>query len=248
MNENKKLTPMPIWETLLIFAFTTLMGPAAFYWARPALEKSGMSELQAYLSSITIPLALMLLWSLVAFWRENGSFKWTALVKRLRLEKPSRQTILWGIGLSFVMLGAQAIFSSLQAGWIESGLLKIPESIPSYVNPTYQQDFGEIKAQFIAEGVFGMIPFVLFFNIIGEEFLWRGYALPRQELAHGKYAWVLQGLLWTFSHAFQYWLLPQILICALVLTFLSQRQKSTWVGIIGHAINNSLPIIVLALM
>jgi membrane protease YdiL (CAAX protease family) len=191
---------------------------------------------------------MMLLWSLIAFWRENGRFEWAILVKRFRLEKPNRQTILWGIGLSLVMLGAQLIFSALLAGWIESGLVKIPESIPSYVNPTYQQSFGEMKAQFAAEGIFGIIPIVLLFNIVGEEFLWRGYALPRQELAYRKYTWVLQGILWSFSHAFQYWLIPQLLIGALALTYLSQRQKSTWVGIIGHAINNSLPIIVLALM
>ena len=28
----------------------------------------------------------------------------------------------------------------------------------------------------------------LFFNIFGEEFWWRGYILPRQELVMGKYA------------------------------------------------------------
>jgi Type II CAAX prenyl endopeptidase Rce1-like len=33
-------------------------------------------------------------------------------------------------------------------------------------------------------------------NILGEEFLWRGVVLPRQEVAFGRRAWVVNGILW----------------------------------------------------
>ena len=36
---------------------------------------------------------------------------------------------------------------------------------------------------------------VLSFNIFGEELWWRGYILPRQELSHGRFTWVVHGLM-----------------------------------------------------
>jgi membrane protease YdiL (CAAX protease family) len=42
---------------------------------------------------------------------------------------------------------------------------------------------------------------ILVLNIVGEEFWWRGYVLPRQELAHGRWAWLVHGILWTLFHA-----------------------------------------------
>lgn len=38
---------------------------------------------------------------------------------------------------------------------------------------------------------------MLVFNIGGEELWWRGYVLPRQELAFGKLAWVVHGIFWS---------------------------------------------------
>ena len=46
---------------------------------------------------------------------------------------------------------------------------------------------------------------MLIFNIVGEELWWRGYIFPRQEKQHGRFTWVLHGLLWTLFHAFKWW-------------------------------------------
>jgi hypothetical protein len=37
-------------------------------------------------------------------------------------------------------------------------------------------------------------------NIMGEEFFWRGVMLPRQELAFGKYTWIIHGTGWLIFH------------------------------------------------
>ncbi len=39
-------------------------------------------------------------------------------------------------------------------------------------------------------------------NIGGEELWWRGYVLPRQELAFGRAAWVVHGICWSAFHLF----------------------------------------------
>jgi membrane protease YdiL (CAAX protease family) len=37
---------------------------------------------------------------------------------------------------------------------------------------------------------------------VGEELWWRGYVLPRQELAFGRATWVIHGILWSVIHLF----------------------------------------------
>ena len=88
---------------------------------------------------------------------------------------------------------------------------------------------------------------VMFFNIFGEELLWRGFILPRQELVHGQWTWIIHGLLWTAFHIFWAPDLASLLGRAptyLALAFVCQRLQNTWPGIIAHFIGNS-PILVL---
>jgi membrane protease YdiL (CAAX protease family) len=78
-------------------------------------------------------------------------------------------------------------------------------------------------------------------NIGGEELWWRGYVLPRQELAFGKSAWVVHGILWSAFHLFMQptlWDTVRMAITGVALSFVAQRTKSTWPGIIGHSFGN----------
>lgn len=43
------------------------------------------------------------------------------------------------------------------------------------------------------------LPFFVL-NIVGEEFVWRGVVLPRQEVAFGGRAWLVNGILWLLFH------------------------------------------------
>ena len=83
---------------------------------------------------------------------------------------------------------------------------------------------------------------LLVFNIAGEELWWRGYILPRQELANGKIAWLIHGLLWASFHLFLqstlYDLVRMFPTCC-ALSFVAQRSRNTWPGIIGHTFGNS---------
>jgi len=82
---------------------------------------------------------------------------------------------------------------------------------------------------------------ILVCNIGGEELWWRGYALPRQELAFGKMAWVVHGIFWSAFHLFMQptlWDTVRMAITGVALSFVAQRTKNTWPGIIGHSIAN----------
>lgn len=95
--------------------------------------------------------------------------------------------------------------------------------------------------------VVGVFFLVLCFNIFGEEFWWRGYILPRQELSHGKWTWVIHGMLWHLFHVFWKWELIALLPQTLSLSFVACKLKNTTPGIIAHWINNGLGLIMLVL-
>lgn len=82
---------------------------------------------------------------------------------------------------------------------------------------------------------------ILVFNIGGEELWWRGYVLPRQELAFGNSAWLIHGVLWSAFHAFMQptlWDTIRMAVTGTALAFVVHRTRNTWTGIIGHAVGN----------
>ena len=83
---------------------------------------------------------------------------------------------------------------------------------------------------------------ILVCNIGGEELWWRGYLLPRQELAHGRAAWLVHGALWAAFHLFfqeTLWDLVRMLPTCCALSFVAQHRRSTWPGVFGHTFGNS---------
>lgn len=78
-------------------------------------------------------------------------------------------------------------------------------------------------------------------NIGGEELLWRGYALPRMEKYFGKYAWLINGLLWNICiHFFMRWSFITLIPVTLIVPYLCQKYKSIWPGVLIHGLGNLL--------
>ncbi len=72
-------------------------------------------------------------------------------------------------------------------------------------------------------------------NILGEEFLWRGVMLPRQEIVFGKYAWLIHGFGWGLFHiAFGWQLLITLIPLIFIQSYLVQKTGNSWVGVILH--------------
>jgi membrane protease YdiL (CAAX protease family) len=73
-------------------------------------------------------------------------------------------------------------------------------------------------------------------NILGEEFLWRGVMLPRQESAFGAKAWMANAAGWLLFHAAFGWQLMLVLLpIILLLPLVVQWRKNLWVGVVIHA-------------
>lgn len=78
------------------------------------------------------------------------------------------------------------------------------------------------------------LPFFVL-NIVGEEFVWRGVVLPRQQVAFGGWAWLVNGILWLLFHAaFPWQVLLTLVPITLILPYVVQRRRSTWIGAVIH--------------
>lgn len=76
-------------------------------------------------------------------------------------------------------------------------------------------------------------------NVLGEELVWRGVVLPRQETAFGRWAWLVNGTAHLLLHLptgvpilFTLW--PT----ALILPYVVQRRRSSWIGVVIHGALN----------
>jgi membrane protease YdiL (CAAX protease family) len=73
-------------------------------------------------------------------------------------------------------------------------------------------------------------------NIFGEEILWRGVMLPRQEAAFGKYTWIVHGSGWGLFHiAFGWQLLIILIPLIFIQSYVVQKTKNSWTGVIIHS-------------
>jgi membrane protease YdiL (CAAX protease family) len=240
-----RVRPVRVGESLALVVVVILLGLACFYGLRPLLERTGWASYPACLVSLSCVFVVMLVWTPAAYLAEGQPRTLKAFLERTRLTPIRGSLLWWGLGLGCVMFLLTAVFSPLLSRTISAGLLPLPAGIPDYLNPSRQQSLSLVKQQFVDQGILPLIPIVVVLNIAAEELFWRGMVFPRQELMHGKYTFIVHGLVWAFSHLFQYWMLPPILVGSLVLAWTVQHTRSTWVGVVAHLVNNALPFLLM---
>ncbi len=143
-------------------------------------------------------------------------------IGRLRFCKISSRDILWG----FVGLILVGIFSGLIMKGMEFVMGKFDHS------PAFMSFEPLSKGRYWLLLVW--LPYWIL-NILGEEFFWRGVMLPRQEISFGKYAWLIHGTGWGLFHiAFGWQLLATLIPLIYIQSFIVQKTKNSWIGVIMH--------------
>ena len=246
----KPLQPMSFSLSVCLFGIPMLVMAISFYVFRPWLQSLGISEFKSFLAAHIVPTALLLAAALVALYRvENYPVGWKALSERFRFRRLRMQDGLWALVIFLALMAGYGAASQFGKALVLSGWLPLPAHLPALIDPRTplslaalnQMAGGTLRGNWeVAALYFGM----LFFNIVGEELWWRGYILPRQELSHGKWTWLLHGCLWTLFHAFKYWDMLGLLPVCLIISFAAQRMKNNWPVFIAHYMFNGLGIVV----
>ena len=226
-------------RSLLFFGVPLLMMIASFRGLIPIMDLMGVHLFLTFLFALGGPLLLLLLLSLRFYRKEGNLWNLQALSERFRLRRMNASDWLWAILLAGFMFGTNVLLSPTY-DWVASFI-----PIPKVLVRMLDQDpnfFMELPVKGNLWIPIGMLAFTLC-NVLGEEFWWRGYILPRQELSFGKWTWLIHGLFWSAFHLFMPWEVIRLLPGSVALSYVAQRRKSTWPGIIAHFAVN-LPMLV----
>lgn len=185
-----KIKPMGIIPSLLFFGIPSVICSFSIYYVMQKLHQNGMNDFVNFIVSMTIPLALMLFAAIIAYKVEGNSFHWPTFLKRFRLNKMTKKDWTYTLGLFIVMVIMYGALSFTSKWLIQFKLFSPPAFLLPAVDPRLEQNI--LMDSFMGIPLKGQwwiaILYLIFliFNIVGEEFWWRGYILPRQELAFNK--------------------------------------------------------------
>lgn len=248
-----ELKPLTLGPSLLYFGLPALLFVAGFWAVMLWLIGLGMLPYYAYLLGVGSPLAVLLAAALLWLTLEGRAVNWETIKARLRLHPMNGEMWLWS--LAALLLGSVVGFGGVSqvSRWlIAQGVIPIPAAIPDFMSPTsltdpmlaYDAAVGGLRGNWLP---FVAMLVVFVFNILGEELWWRGIVLPRQELAFGKWTWVLHGVLWAFFHIFKWWDVLNLLPITLALAWVCYKFKNTTPGLVIHGVTNGIALIPLLL-
>ncbi|MFA3784066.1 CPBP family intramembrane glutamic endopeptidase [Melioribacteraceae bacterium 4301-Me] len=223
MNELEIKPIKPVTTILFFGAPAILLWAATHYGIDFVCWLFGVNDLLSWVIIGGIFYFLLFLTSLIIIKKEGTELKLHEIKKRLRLNPISKQDWEWTfIGFMLVLVLSALIV------YFRYALTNQIYTVPSFL------DIKPLKPNELWILAIWLVNF--FFNVIGEEFLWRGYILTRQQLSLGKYSWLANGLLWTlFYFSFGIDMLINMLPFFFVIPFIVQKRKNTWTGIIIHA-------------
>jgi len=197
--------------------------------------------------------------AMLIVYREEGDLRWTTLRRRMWLNTPldpktgapRRKLWWWLIPIIVLSFASQQSYGvALKNLWVR--MLPFLAPPPGYDSFELIFSSPELKAQLVgAWGFYGLFLVLFVFNILGEEFFFRGVLLPKMEGAFGKWDWVANGVLFGFYHLHEPWIiLPAALDGAIIFALPVKRFRSTWLAIIAHAVANLilLPLILMVVL
>ncbi|MFX0063281.1 MAG: lysostaphin resistance A-like protein [Candidatus Hermodarchaeota archaeon] len=242
------IQPMSLRSALLHFFIPAILAALNTYFVMAFFAGFGLPTFFNYIIIYaTIPMFLLLMASIIAYRREGNEMSWLTFKQRFRLNKMTGKDWLWTIVLFLIMFLGAGVLSF--TSFIIASFIPPPEFWPDELNPLMSDSMGTVPTEFMGQLLPGnwWIAIVLLISLIiatiGEEFWWRGYILPRQELEHGNKTWIIHGILWTLFHFFLPWNLIAILPGTLALSYVAQKLKNTWPAIIAHGFANGFMVI-----
>jgi len=223
----------------------------------PDFESDPIGAAKTRVALLTVGLIWMFVLSLIIVYREEGDLRWATIRRRLWLNtprdlktgEPRRKLWLWLIPL-ILLFFASMMFVAPLLGQLWESLFPFFKPPPGF-DPGQLLGSPEIRTQLVGAWDFLLLFVALaFFNIFGEEFLFRGVMMPKMGGTFGRWDWVVNGVLFSAYHWHEPWgILPLIIGSVFVLALPPRLFRSTWMSIVVHAMQYLLfiPIIFIVL-
>jgi membrane protease YdiL (CAAX protease family) len=238
-----KISPMPIWQSILFAALPAALAYFAMWFLAPTFaEWTGQPYLVGYLLSWGSCEILIFFAAILAFRLEGHAIDSRVFRERYRLNPPNKGDLVWALA-TVVLMVATYLALSFTSRWLASYPAFTPHpAFPPELRPGAEQDI--VPGLFMGMQLKGRWWVLLVylvgwaFNIAGEELWFRGFMLPRQEVTHGRLAWLANGLCFNFFHVMWKWNLIALFPGSLILSFVAQQRKTTWVALVAHGLLN----------
>lgn len=242
--------------TALPLAF---MGWVAFPTIAPDWGVDPMGVGYARMGTITVALIWEFALALIIVYREEGDLRWATVQRRLRLNTPldpktgePRRKLWWWLIPLVILHFVGALFIS---GALDELSVRLFPFLAPPGEGYFLGDFlmsPEAPTYFAGEwGILGMFLVMAVFNILGEEFFWRGVMLPKMNGVFGKWDGVANGVIGGAYHLSQPWQIlgGGIFMWTVFMALPAKYFRSTWVSVIIHgSINVMWSIMILALI
>jgi membrane protease YdiL (CAAX protease family) len=232
----KQVKPLKWSNYLWLYGLPTLLNYIACKMAIPYMEaKSSLPiEIIYFICVGGIALAPMFFMAIYFARKEGGSRSWKQFPTRTRIRKLTAKDWLW-TSATFIFL-CVASFLIAKIIMPEMGM----DATPFF--------FKNMPLDHDHLSILYLWPIFFFFNIFGEELLWRGYIQPRQELQLGKMTWLVHGIFWAIWH------LPMgldLIFAATPIFFILpavvQIRQNTTIAIVVHAVFGAFGFLAIAL-
>ncbi len=244
---SRAIKPVPLWQSLCLFGISSLLIITNLYVIMPHLIAAGISFLIGYFILFYAPFFLLFATAVIFYKHDIRKLSWESFKDYFRLTTLDKKALFWTIGLILFWLVSYFGLGFTQKIIAEIPLFSPPAFFPPEINPLKKMVTGELMGTPLKGNYWIIIVYIIgwFFNIFGEELLFRGYLLPRQEMKYGKHAWIVNGALWTLWHSFWKWNLISLFFTCMSLSFVAQKTKSSLPGIIVHGSLNFIPVIMI---
>jgi len=231
-----EIKEMGLLNSLLTFGSAAILLAVETHWIIPFLSnRTGIETVLFWFLIAGLGLFLpMLVLAFLMLRREGLEIEKLTWEERLRFRKMNNGDWLWSLA-AIVVIG---VLSLIIVKLLEAIIGKV-DSSPSfmYFEPLTPGRYWILLA---------WLPYWLL-NIMGEEILWRGVILPRQELVSGKVTWLIHGICWGIFHiAFGWQLLLTLIPMLFIQSYVVQRRKNSWTGVVIHAVINGPSFIAIA--
>ncbi len=250
MNTKMTLKPISPLVTLLWFLIPGVVLSASIHLLLPALLAANIPHFFAFTWTLYLPMGFLIPLSLMVMKREGLTLTRRNIMARFRLHNLSWKAWLVVVAAFLCTMLLEELSRPLND--ILASIFPPGTHLPDFMRPGYEFTFP--PTEFIGlslQGRYWIIPYMLVClvcNIVGEGFMWRGFLLPRMELTFGRWAWLVNGLLWAFIFhcAFPH-LYVGVLPTSLIAPFLAQKFKSSLASMTIHGIGNLLMLFIIIL-
>ena len=230
------LKPIGLAYSTALFVIPGLVTALLYTFGFDYVQTLGYSASNAMMLVAAASFVMLFVQFAILYTAEGNAWSFDALATRLRFRRMTGWQWFWTFIVFLFVTGAYLGIFYLGVVQAYASVFPLPD--------WYRAVPGDVV------GVYWLIGArlgLLLINVMAEELLWRGFILPRQEITHGRWTFLIHGVQWTLYHIMKPWEMLMLLPGCIAYAILATWSKNIVPGIMVHFLFNGLGVVLLTL-